>query len=188
MDNSGGRLFLMAIVGWLLIEVGLTGRLGSMLASFIDPQAMIEQNQAGSAATGIVDVSKLPQTGTLTPKQIAEYAINAGFSAANNSLVLSIAIALAESGGNINAHNPGNGRNDIENSYGLWQINILAHPSYSAARLLTPAYNAQAAYDISSGGSNWNPWGTYTSGAYRSHMAVAQQAAIEAAAANIGLG
>jgi Lysozyme like domain len=187
MDNSGGRLFLMAIVGWLLIEVGLTGRLGSMLASFIDPQAMIEQNQSGSAATGLVNVSGLPQSGTLTPKQIGLYAINAGFGAGNNALVLAIAIALAESGGNINAHNPGS-RTDIENSYGLWQINILAHPSYSAARLLTPAYNAQAAYDISSGGSNWNPWGTYTSGAYRAHMSAAQQGAIEAAAANIGLG
>lgn len=186
MDNSGGRLFLMAIVGWLLIEVGLTGRLGSILASFIDPQAMVEQNQSNSAATGLVDVSKLPQKGTLTPKQIAEYAINAGFTATttNNGLVTSIAVCLAESGGNINAHNPGS-RTDIENSYGLWQINILAHPSYAAARLLTPAYNAQAAYDISSAGTNWNPWGTYTSGAYRAHLDVARQAALEAAAANL---
>lgn len=183
MDKSGGRLLLMAIVGWLLIEVGLTGRLGSLLASYIDPSALQDnQTSSGSAATGLINVAGLPTTGTLTPKQIGLYAINAGFGA--TSLQIAIAIALAESGGNIGAtHRNSDGTTD----YGVWQINS-SHASYVPAQLLTPAYNASAAYNISGAGSNWNPWATYNSGAYLSQMAIAQQGAIDAAAANVGAG
>ncbi len=179
MDNSGGRLGLMAFLGFLLIQIALSGKLGSVLAAIIDPVNLLEQNQPGSAATGLI--GGLPTTGTLTPTQIGEYAINAGFGA--SSLVTAIAVALAESGGNVTATNhDANGTTD----YGLWQINSV-HSSYSPSKLLTPAYNAQAAYDISAGGSNWNPWSTYTSGAYLAQMATAQQAALAAAAANVGV-
>src|ERR1019366_10543421 len=54
-----------------------------------------------------------------------------------------------------------------ERSFGLWQINTLAHPNYDEASLLDPTYNAQAAYQISSAGTNWSPWSTYTHGEYK---------------------
>ena len=100
----------------------------------------------------------------LSASQIAQVAYNAGFR--GNALTYAVAIALAESGGNTQAHNPGNAL-DREDSYGLWQINILAHPSYPPNLLYNASYNASAAYQISSKGANWQPWGTYTSGKFK---------------------
>lgn len=50
---------------------------------------------------------------------------------------------------------------------GLWQINQSAHPTYTRSGLFGAAYNALAAVAISDKGRNWNPWTTYTSGAYK---------------------
>lgn len=57
-----------------------------------------------------------------------------------------------------------------EYSVGLWQINLLAHPSYTKAEMLDPLQNAKAAVAISDGGANFDPWSTYTSGAYRQYV------------------
>jgi lysozyme-like protein len=82
---------------------------------------------------------------------------------------LAAAVAMAESKGNPSATAivtdpaPGNGP---ERSFGLWQINTLAHPSYNEEALLDANYNAQAAFAISQGGTNWTPWSTYTHGLY----------------------
>lgn len=86
-------------------------------------------------------------------------------------------IAQAESGGDpskINNtaypnrpgyHAPAKG--DLkEYSVGLWQINMLAHPQYTEAQLLTPNGNVKAALSISVEGSSFSAWSTYTSGAY----------------------
>jgi hypothetical protein len=91
------------------------------------------------------------------------------------------AIAQAESGGDstrINNsaypnlpgyHKPGPGAQP-EYSVGLWQINLLAHPQYTAAQMLLPLSNAHAAVAISSDGTNFGPWSTYTSGAYEQYL------------------
>lgn len=65
------------------------------------------------------------------------------------------AVAKAESGGNPWACG------DQDLSVGLWQIYTPAHPQYDYDSLFLPDYNAQAALDISQGGSNWNPWCTW---------------------------
>lgn len=49
MDNSGGRLALMAAIGFLLIEIGILGRLGSILGAIIDPADMIDMSQSSSS-------------------------------------------------------------------------------------------------------------------------------------------
>jgi hypothetical protein len=165
--GNGVKLGFMLLIGFLLIEVGLTGRLGSILGAILTPDAM----QASGNASGNASSS----TGaTLSARQIAAYAKSVGLS--GQALILAVAIALAESGGNPAAHNPGNGTTDIEDSYGLWQINILAHPEYSASKLTDPHYNAQAMFTISRGGSDWTSWGSYTSGRYLTYMGQAQQA------------
>lgn len=85
------------------------------------------------------------------------------------------AIAIAESGGNPNAHNP----NPPDDSYGLWQINMLGSmgPSRrqqfglnSNAALFDPLTNAKAAVALSGGGKNFGPWSTYTNGAFRTYL------------------
>lgn len=93
-----------------------------------------------------------------------------------------VAVALAESGGNTNSHNgvaP-------DNSYGLWQINMLG-PMGPARRkalgissndqLYDPAINAKAMMMISGNGRNFRPWTTFTTGKYLTRMGEAQSAA-----------
>ena len=91
------------------------------------------------------------------------------------------AIAQAESGGNPAAilntafpnlpgyHPPAKG-NLPEYSVGLWQVNLVAHPQYTAAAMLTPRLNAIAAVAISNGGLSFSAWSTYKSGAYKDYL------------------
>jgi hypothetical protein len=75
------------------------------------------------------------------------------------------AVAMAESGGDASAVHivtaplPGN---LPERSFGLWQINTLAHPGFDEKRLLDPHYNANAALVISSDTRGWSQWSTFT--------------------------
>jgi LysM repeat protein len=66
-------------------------------------------------------------------------------------------IAMAESGGRQFAHSP-------TNDFGYWQINGGHGPAMAT---YNPLGNARAAISISGDGTNWSPWTTYTSGAYR---------------------
>ena len=66
-------------------------------------------------------------------------------------------IAMAESGGNQYALSP-------TNDYGYWQINGSHGPAQAT---FNPIGNAKAAIAISSNGTNWYPWTTYVTGAYR---------------------
>jgi hypothetical protein len=96
---------------------------------------------------------------------------NGGHSA---SADVAAAIALAESGGRTDAYNP----TPPDDSVGLWQVNYYgALRATRVARYGTPEWllahpdgQARAAIDISSGGTNFRPWSTYTSGAYRGHL------------------
>lgn len=58
-----------------------------------------------------------------------------------------------------------------ENSCGYWQINLRAHPDYSAPSIFNPATNARAAIAISDNGRDFRPWSTYNDGAYRPFLA-----------------
>ncbi|RUS15020.1 hypothetical protein BC937DRAFT_93022 [Endogone sp. FLAS-F59071] len=103
--------------------------------------------------------------------QIALIAQNSGFT--GNSLVLSVAIALAESSGWTRATLI---NTDCSQDRGLWQINNRWHSEVSDDQAFDPAQCSQAAYRISSSGSNWALWTTFTSGAYSAYMAEAQAA------------
>ncbi|XVV01507.1 type VII secretion target [Actinosynnema sp. CA-248983] len=109
----------------------------------------------------------------LSPEQIARHAHDAGFR--GEDLTTAVAVALAESGGDPRAHN------DVppDNSYGLWQINMLGALGPARRRefglesnreLFDPAENAKAANRISGDGRSWTPWSTYTNGAYRQYL------------------
>lgn len=62
-------------------------------------------------------------------------------------------------------------RTNGENSAGYWQINLRAHPSYSAPSIFNPAVNASAAIAISKDGSDFGAWSTYVNGAYKPFLA-----------------
>jgi hypothetical protein len=99
---------------------------------------------------------------------------------------LAAAVAEAESGGDSNAY----GDAQYGGSVGLWQVNLPSHPNFDPQSLYDPTYNAKAAYAISSGGTNWNPWTTYRTGAYLKWYNPAQPtpAAPAAASSNVALG
>ncbi len=109
----------------------------------------------------------------LSPAQIAEYAHQAGFR--GHDLTVAVAVALAESGGDTRAHNSV----PPDDSYGLWQVNMIG--GLGPARrdefgleanreLFDPAENARAAWEISGHGRSFEPWTTYTNGAYREYL------------------
>lgn len=109
----------------------------------------------------------------LSPEQIANAAHDAGFR--GQDLTTAVAIALAESSGDPRAHNG----TPPDNSYGLWQINMIGalgpdrrHQFHldSNSELFDPETNAKAAFAISGKGDSFQPWTTYTSGAYKSHL------------------
>lgn len=59
----------------------------------------------------------------------------------------------------------------LEDSRGLWQINVRAHPEYRNVDLFDPTTNARAALNVSSNGTDFNPWSTFKDGCYQRHLA-----------------
>ncbi len=114
---------------------------------------------------------------TLTPTEIYQVCLTAGFNP--DQAVTWTAIALAESGGNTDAHNPSG-----EDSWGLWQINVdpAVRPNHWGD-LTDPVNNARAALEVSGGGTNLRPWTVThasnqgTSHDYREFMEEARAAA-----------
>jgi hypothetical protein len=103
----------------------------------------------------------------LSPAQLAAYAAAAGFTGA--ALNTATAIALAESSGN--PFVVGDSNLTPGGSVGLWQINLAAHPEYSAADLLNPQANANAAFQVyQDAGGQFTPWTTFKTGAYASYL------------------
>lgn len=121
-----------------------------------------------AAAAGLAPTAWSPPASAAVGADLcAQVAQIAGFR--GEALVTAVAVGLAESGCNPTAGNP-------SGALGLWQIHAPAHPSYSTACLYDPQCNANAAWAISSQGTNWNPWTVYTSGAYQSRLPAARSA------------
>lgn len=108
----------------------------------------------------------------LNASEIASFAQSAGMM---NNVQIATAIALAESGGDTTAHNA----IPPDNSYGLWQINMLGPLGPQRRKMLgisknedlyNPNINAKAMVKLSNGGKNFVPWTTYTSGKYKLFM------------------
>ena len=112
----------------------------------------------------------------LTFEEIEQLARQAGFSPDVSPTMA--AIALAESGGDPGAHNP----RYPDNSYGLFQINMLDEPGYelgaerrakyglsSNEDLKNPLINLKAAKDVYDN-QGLNAWSVFSSGAYKKHL------------------
>ena len=134
-----------------------------------------QQGQEGSAS--------LPTGGTLDAKQIVQVARAAGIP--EKDVPLMTAIALAESGGKSGAHNT----TYPDNSYGLWQINMLDEPGYmlgeerrkqfglkSNDELFNPVTNAKAAYSILKQ-QGFGAWSVYSNRSYEQFLPAAKKAA-----------
>jgi hypothetical protein len=124
-------------------------------------------------ATPVPGQNVIPGTNLISTGDIAMYAANAGWSGPD--LQVAVAVALAESSGYADVTGdllvtPGG-------SIGLWQINLKAHPQYTAAQLMDPQTNANAAYPIYlAAGGNFSSWSAYNNQAYSAYLIQAQSA------------
>jgi hypothetical protein len=126
----------------------------------------------GTDVTGSAGIAAPIMTTRLTATQIAAYAQAAGFD--GEDLIIAVAVALGESSGNPVARNQNPPRED---SIGLWQINVLAHPEYSYEFLIDPQNNANAAYNVYlAAGGSFQPWGAFTNNSYAKYLDTADQA------------
>lgn len=114
--------------------------------------------------TPIIEIPAWDQSTIFTPEEIKNILELAGFE--GKALRTAFGIVLKESTGRPYAHNQNSSTGD--NSYGLFQINMIG--SLGPARrsefglsnneeLFSPLKNAEIAYIISDGGSDWGPWG-----------------------------
>ena len=88
---------------------------------------------------------------------IRQYAYDAGFRGTH--LDAAVDIAVCESGLNINSHCLNCFEGIKEDSRGLWQINLNAHPQYKTVDLFNPKINAIAAFEVyKEAGSTFRPW------------------------------
>lgn len=168
---------LLALLGtWLLLQA-TAGRLPGRLLSYrqIRPGEVppagptVQPNAYTPGAAPTVTPAGMPTSGRLSIDDIARLALSVGLT--RDQAAMATAIAMRESGGNLAAHNPV----PPDDSYGLWQINRLAHPGYSPAELVTAEGNARAMLAISLHGTNWRPWSTYR-GMPAGTLAAARQA------------
>jgi hypothetical protein len=120
-----------------------------------------------------------PDTIPNTAAQVcASVAAKAGFSYSRSvagypQMVVAVAIAMAESSCNPSAQLV-NTNGCIDR--GLWQIDNCAWPNVNDTCAYQIQCNADAAYNISADGTNWGPWSTYNSGAWRNYISNADAA------------
>lgn len=125
----------------------------------------------------------LPQVSapTLSPTQLQHLWVSNGGSP--KAAPMAAAIAMAESSGRSDAinHNT-NGTVDR----GAWQINSIHGPLST----LNPIGNVKAAIAISRNGTDWTPWTTFNTGAYKQYLgpAVAQPARVAPVKAALPIG
>jgi murein DD-endopeptidase MepM/ murein hydrolase activator NlpD len=131
-----------------------------------DPRKKQEKGTGGDTGSPGPALSKADLTSVL--KQ-------AGFS--GKALNIAYAVSRAESGGKPHNHNPNASTGD--NSYGLFQINMIGKNGPTRRKkfhlksnedLYNPLTNAKIAYHMSNHGKNWSAWTTYTSGKYKHLM------------------
>jgi hypothetical protein len=127
-----------------------------------------------------------PGSGALSDSQLVGVLRAAGFS--GKGLVTAFAVARAESGGNPRTHfnNPRTG----DNSYGLFQINMLGSMGPDRRRqyglgsnedLFDPVLNARIAHEMSRGGTHWRDWSVHPASRARGAKGTGYERYLEAA-------
>jgi hypothetical protein len=93
---------------------------------------------------------------------------------------IAAAVALAESGGRSTASN---NNTDGSQDRGLWQINTV----HGGLSTFDVAANTKAAIQISNNGTNWNPWVTFKTGAYKKYLSGGGSSVPDATTAGINI-
>ena len=163
--QSAGNTSLIGSNGSISEAAAIAG--STMGGNFSSPST-------GSSVGSVTGATMGSSASSMSNGSLMSILAGAGFSGAGLSMAYKI--AMAESGGNPGAHNGNAGTGD--NSYGLFQINMLGAMGPSRLKqyglssnndLYNAATNAAVAYQMSGGGTNWNAWSTYKSGKYNQY-------------------
>jgi len=123
-------------------------------SSSSDDSSSSNSSSSSDDSTTTAAASSTGLSGTLSCSGLEQLWEEAGGS--SGEAFTAAEIAIAESGGSQYATNPESG------TRGYWQIAT----SWGALSSYDALTNAKAAVEISDDGTNWDPWTTYTSGAY----------------------
>lgn len=88
-------------------------------------------------------------------------------------IIVAIAVAMAESSCSPSAVNVNSGGS---RDRGLWQMNSYYHSEVSDACAFQIQCNANSAWNISNHGTDWKPWTTFASGAWKTYLTAARSA------------
>jgi hypothetical protein len=146
---------------------------GAGLPEEMEPEVVETQSVADTEDVGEVQQLACTSSSGINSGNYTRYsasglstlARNAGMACGRN-LVVSVAVALAESDGYQYAYHI---NTNCSVDRGLWQINSI-HGSLST---YDAAGNARAMYLISSNGTNFNPWVAYTNGRFWNYWGTA---------------
>lgn len=131
----------------------------------------------------------MPGEAVLSDEELAGLVQSVGFSSTRTHRgvredAVAVAIILAESGGDANAHNDNPATRD--DSYGLFQINMYGdlkaeraerYGLRSTSNLFEPKRNAEIAFDLfKRAGNRFTDWSTYLNGSYVIYLPRAQKA------------
>lgn len=165
---SKNRLMIGGAIGVLVFGLQTVG---SQVAQAVKatPKATPKALVVSESAKKLQMLSKFHNADRLTKTDLVKLLSAVGFE--GKALREAWAIAMKESRGNPLSHN-GN-RTTGDNSYGLFQVNMIGDMGQERrdkfsldynAELLDPVVNAKIAYYMSDGGENWSAWkGTQTS-------------------------
>lgn len=143
-------------------------------------EAQTRANNAGKDTGPAVEIKSGSSVGT---KDLIKLGLSQGL--APQEAITMAAIALGESGGRPSAHNPN--RSTGDNSFGLWQINMIDRLGPERARALgikdynqlkDPNINAKAMRMILKS-QGLNAWSVYRSGAHRQYLPEVRRAYAE---------
>ena len=162
-----------SVMGWFFNA--MTGTTAATAAPMFTPTIAMRQGGGRNGGGPFMD-----SKGSLPVSSLGGLARSAGFS--TEQAVIMAAIAMAESSGRAKAHN--DNRSTGDDSYGLWQINMIDRLGperrrqfgiSSNAALFDPTTNAKAArlVYLSQG---FGAWSVYKNGAYRQYLPAARRA------------
>jgi hypothetical protein len=103
----------------------------------------------------------------VTLQQLIQDAKNAGFTGQGLTNIVAISEAEDTSGNPLATNTVGN---SAGTDRGVLQINSFYHPEVSNQCAFDPQCSFNAAFNISSSGTNFTPWATFTSGKYLQYV------------------